>query len=725
MKPQPAPTKPVAATAASLLFVTLTSFALAQVTTPVAPPGTNPTNDEPIALEAMTVSTGYRVPKAIDQIPGAITLISAKEISDTLLLTDDATAVLARTIPGYSEATQSMNNTGETLRGRVALRLFDGISQTTPLREGSRNGTFTDMGIVGRIEVINGPSAVEGIGAVGGIINYISKSPTKEGSEATITARYSTQGHDDSDGWKLGINYAHKAGDNDLYFGASFVNRGMAYDAKGRRMGMSQSGATLDTEEKNLFIKLGHNFGDHNDQRLSLTLSRFFIGGKGHYTELLGDRSKGITDSSQRGIPNGAKAEFNEFNQYAVSYRNSALLGGTLNIQAYKASQAMRFVAELGGSDKQDPLIAPLGTLTDQSEINSQKRGVRSSWSGSNLFSVQGLDLNAGYDYLHETAQQILALTNRVWVPPMIYTSNAPFAQFSFTQGPVTLSTGVRHEDGKLHVDDYTTTYFRNRVFVRGGTLSYKETLPNVGAIVRLPQGWSVFASYSKGFTLPNVGIPLRNVSVPGYSVNGILDLQAVIADNKEAGFAWKGQRASFSASTYRSYSKLGASLTVDPVSKDFILQRKPVEIQGVELNGDYTVNKAIKLTALYSHMAGKTVAFEGGPLDVQQGVSNISPDKFGSSVAWKFSDQGNLTLGETTLLGRQVNVGKGSFESTHGYTLFNLGVTYHTQWGDLSLGVENLLNRYYILTWAQIDQFQNYFAGRGRVVSLTHTLHF
>src|SRR5205823_9321398 len=153
--------------------------------------------DEPISLEAMTVSTGSRVPKAIDQIPGAITLISTKEIADTLLLTDDATAVLARTIPGYSEATQSMNNTGETLRGRVALRLFDGISQTTPLREGSRNGTFTDMGIVGRIEVINGPSAVEGIGAVGGIINYISKGPTKEGSEATITSRYSSQGRDE------------------------------------------------------------------------------------------------------------------------------------------------------------------------------------------------------------------------------------------------------------------------------------------------------------------------------------------------------------------------------------------------------------------------------------------------------------------------------------------------------------------------------------------------
>ena len=48
-------------------------------------------------------------------------------------------------------------------------------SSSTPLRDGSRNSVFTDMDVVGRIEVINGPSAAEGIGAAGGIINYISK----------------------------------------------------------------------------------------------------------------------------------------------------------------------------------------------------------------------------------------------------------------------------------------------------------------------------------------------------------------------------------------------------------------------------------------------------------------------------------------------------------------------------------------------------------------------
>ena len=131
------------------------------------------------------IVTGTRSAKSVDKIPGAITVVSPAEVERTITLTDDATAVLARSVPGYSESSQAMNTIGETLRGRVPLRLFDGIPQSTPIRDGSRNGAFTDMDTVGRIEVINGPSAAEGIGAAGGIINYISKSATEPGTKVS------------------------------------------------------------------------------------------------------------------------------------------------------------------------------------------------------------------------------------------------------------------------------------------------------------------------------------------------------------------------------------------------------------------------------------------------------------------------------------------------------------------------------------------------------------
>jgi len=36
---------------------------------------------------------------------------------------------------------------------------------------------------------------------------------------------------------------------------------------------------------------------------------------------------------------------------------------------------------------------------------------------------------------------------------------------------------------------------------------------------------------------------------------------------------------------------------------------------------------------------------------------------------------------------------------------------------------VENLFNRQYILSWSQLAGYQNYWAGRGRMTSLTYTV--
>src|SRR5688572_9864862 len=62
------------------------------------------------------IITGTRSAKAVDKIPGAITVVSPQELERTLSLTEDATAVLARSVPGYSESSQALNTIGETLR---------------------------------------------------------------------------------------------------------------------------------------------------------------------------------------------------------------------------------------------------------------------------------------------------------------------------------------------------------------------------------------------------------------------------------------------------------------------------------------------------------------------------------------------------------------------------------------------------------------------------------
>ena len=674
--------------------------------------------------QTVTITTGTRNAKAVDKIPGAITVIGKEEVAHTLAVTEDATAVLARTVPGYAEASQAMSNTGENLRGRIALRLFDGVPQGSPLREGTRNATFTDMGLIGRIEVINGPSASEGVGAAGGIINYISRTPTKRGDEWHLTGRYSSQFHDDSAGWKLGADYAHKDDNLDLLAAYSHIDRGMTYDAHGRRIGLNTSGSVADSKADNFYVKGGMNLA--GNQRLQASISDFKITGKGNYHLVDGDRGTSLTNTSERGAPLGAKTELNHFTQTQLNYDNGNLWGGQLSINGYAARQAMRYPAE-NGDDRQDPLIAPLGTLIDQSEIRAKKLGLRTAWSRQDIFGVNGLELRAGLDLVKDTVDQRLALTDRLWVPPMVYQAIEPYAQLSYEAGPLTLAAGLRHEDGDLHVDSYTTTYFRKRVAVEGGTLNYKADLPNVGAVLALPAGWSGFVSYGKGFTLPNVGIPLRNINYPGQSVKGILDLQAVIVENSEIGFNWRNNKiGSFSISHYDSKSKLGTALAIDPVTNDFLLNRAPVRIQGTEITGELNLSKQWKASALYSRIRGKTTFVKDGPLDKEMGVLDINPDKIGLSGTWRFLPAADVTLGMTKLLSRDLNVGKSGEEHTKGYTLFDLGANYDTgRFGKWTFGVENLTNKFYILSWSQVVGFRNYWAGRGRVVSLTNTLTF
>lgn len=749
--------KPLSAAIGSILLASAMSASVhAQETAPAPASETDATDEAKKKEEVKTLGevivTGQRSPKAVDQIPGAITVISQEEVAHTLAVTEDATAVLSRTVPGYAESSQAMSNSGENLRGRIALRLFDGVPQGSPLREGTRNGTFTDMGVIGNIEVINGPSASEGIGGAGGVINYISRSPTKEGPETTIVARYSSQFEDDSSGWKLGLTHAYKSGDFDFIGSIARIERGISYDGDGRRIGMNTSGSVSDSTADNMFLKGGFNFGEDGVQRIQASYSNFKIKGHGDYIQVLGCRpgtcADPITNTSERGSIFGSKAEFNDFEQFTVKYSHADVFGGTLVVDYYNADQAMRYLPE-NGNDKQIERVpdegqtqcfnpsTPCGPrIFDQSEIDSKKHGWRTAWARPEAFGVEGLEIRVGVDLVYDEAQQRLALTDRVWVPPMEYDSTAFWTQASWEIGPVTLSGGFRRQDDELRVDDYTTTYFRNSVDVEGGNVQYKENLTNFGGIWRIGGGFSVFASYGEGFTLPNIGIPLRNINVPGLSVERIDDLFPIIFKNREIGFNWRGSRGSLAGSHYDSRSPFGASLVVDPATNDYILARAPVRIKGFEFSGDWRFSPTLKVTALYSHSAGMTSFYNGGPMVRPMGVADISPDKFGASLIWNYLPQGDLTFGVTRLAdrslhAREIRPSNGTTvdtfnEETTGHTLFDLSVNYKFEdMGKVTVGIENVFNKQYILAWSQVDFFQNYWAGRGRFTSVTYSYTF
>ena len=115
---------------------------------------------EPEKLERITVSASTsRTPDSDAALPNTITVITAEDLRQQLTFTNDLSVVLANLVPAFAPGRQKLTSFGESLRGRQPLYLVDGVPQSTPLRDGSRDAHTIDPAFIERVEIIRGPSS--------------------------------------------------------------------------------------------------------------------------------------------------------------------------------------------------------------------------------------------------------------------------------------------------------------------------------------------------------------------------------------------------------------------------------------------------------------------------------------------------------------------------------------------------------------------------------------
>jgi iron complex outermembrane recepter protein len=700
-------TAPLTAVAAGLLAATSQAQQAA-----------DPAPQDPQRLQAVVV-TATRGNKAVEKIPGAVSVISRSEIDGQTLISEDPGQLLAAQVPGYGPARQKLSNFGEGLRGRNALLLLDGIPQTNPLRYGGREGYFADPMITERIEVVSGASAAQGMGATGGIINTITRRPTQPGTRHTVELKYITQGHADTQGWKTGYMIEHLGEGPDGFDALAYLgarSQGVGTDGDGRKLATESLHEAADA-----FLKIGRNFGP---QRLQLMVNRFHGAGFDDWVDVPGNRATGVPTSAQRGTLAWDPPR-NIVRSASLEWTHADLAGGYASAQLFKQDFAARYS---GGiiSTFQDTSIAPSGTLIDQSEVVADKWGLRTSWVRPDL-GLAGLEFTAGVDLLHDTSSQRLTQTGRTWVPPLRFKSLAPFTQLEYEIGSLTLRGGLRDERSSLTVDTYRTLAFYGNREVAGGTSEAHELVKSLGGVWRFgTSGWSAFASYNEGFGPPDAGLILRAVRTAGQSVERLVDLQPIVTDNRELGLAWRGTAGSLSASVYESRSDLGSQIIVS--NGIGTVQRVPIVVKGLEFSGQWRPSRTLRLDATYARTRGRTASAAGQPLDLDLGARSQGPDKLVLASHWAFAPAWSAQLNVAHWLPRDVNVGKVSGttsleEHSAGYTVADLAVRWASPWGELGLGIENLLNRQYITYYSQAHYAgtdDDYYAGRGRTVSLS-----
>jgi iron complex outermembrane receptor protein len=669
--------------------------------------------DAVVVTAARTILPANALPLTVDVI-NKTTLDQQVSISGSVV---DAVAALT---PSFSPTRQKLSGAGETLRGRSPLYAINGIPQSTPLRDGSRDGFTVDPFFVDRVEVIFGSNALQGIGGTGGIVNQVTVgAPTADGfSGRTLLQTVADTGfHGDGFGYKAAGLASWRGGAFDATLGASFETRGAMYDGDGRRVGFDVAqGETQDSRSGSLFARFGYAVSD--SARLDLIASRFELAGDGDYVPLTGNRAQNRPTTAIRGRPLGEAAK-STTESIALSYTDNDLWGGNLTSQVFYNRSQDLFGGDLGATF-QDASIAPIGTLLDQSENRSEKKGAKVSYERAvpgfeNLTAILGLDL------LNDETEQALVRTNRVWVPPTEYTSVAPFVQanLALLDDTLRLAAGLRRETVVIKVDDFVTLASYGSRSVSGGEPSFEDTLYNAGVIFEPIDGLRAYASYAEGYTVPDVGRITRSINVDNIDIDTYLDISPIVSNNREVGVEVKRGPFDASASYFWSTSTKGSLLVL--VNGVFEVQRRRVEIEGLELNLAYrTPVPGLTLQAGYARLLGKTDSDGDGKVDIDLDGANISPDRI--NVAASYSE-GPLSarLQVQSYLARDFS-GIDPRNNFEGYTLVDGSVRYQTGLGGISLSVQNLFDEFYIDYNTDTQQPTNnlrFFSGRGRAITL------
>ncbi len=673
------------------------------------------------SLSEVVVTAGRKA-ESIKEVPSSVSILNERQVKEQLNINPSVASILGNTIPGLGVATNRATNSGQTLRGRQVLVLIDGIPQSTPLMNGSRDIRTLDPAVIERIEVIKGATSIYGNGSAGGIINFITKVPAKDKTFSGTTSM------------GMSGNVVHPANTLGYRFSQSFsgtVDRlsyvvngtvnytGVQRDAEGNVN--AQPDGLGESRVYNVFAKLGYHINDHSDVTASYNLFRSTQ--KSDYVNVIG---KYLVRPSvgQRGDDPGEPAGTPYNHNVLLGYHNRNLpLNTTLDLSAYYNGfvSMNRYVAQ--GTAWYGP---------GQTKIRSFKKGVRLNLNTPWKLSDWGNgEVTYGLDLLNDRTDQVLT-DGRVYIPDMNMINLAPYAQMKldlFTN--LILKAGLRYENANVKVKDYNTIAKgpnnQGSIAVAGGKIPYSTTTFNAGLRYIKYEWLNPFVSFSQGFAINELGRILRSATS-----NTIANIATdpIITNNYEAGISSRVGILNVTAAYYISTSKLGANL-VDNGNGVLVAQREPENIKGYELTADLLLSPQLTAGGSYAYVEGRSKQTNGN--QVYLNGLRIAPPKATGYLGYKpvtaldmklfWVYTGSRDRFSVRSNGLYAN-SEGSVKPIH---LFNFAASYKFNTAfSAGLGVENLFNKSYYPVVSQYRAIDaEYVRGIGATMNLNVYYNF
>lgn len=288
------------------------------------------------------VVTASRSESSVSNVSGTVQVIGQQEIIQQSQPGQKLADVLEQVIPGFGPSTQTVTDRTQSLRGRRALILIDGIAQTEN-RQISRQLNSIRPENIERIEVISGASAIYGGGATGGIINVITRKPETGELQFASEAGFKVSG-DELTTWTLNQNISGRSGAFDYLLSGTHESRGGIFDADGNRVNPDPSQVSrMDTDSKDALVKLGYDLTDQ--QRLVATLQFFDDQMDSDYAPDISSVTTGNIADSPAALK-GLELENQPYSQRQsidLVYKDDDFLGNNLQAQTYYRQREARF----------------------------------------------------------------------------------------------------------------------------------------------------------------------------------------------------------------------------------------------------------------------------------------------------------------------------------------------------------------------------------------------
>jgi iron complex outermembrane recepter protein len=243
---------------------------------------------------------------------------------------------------------------------------------------------------------------------------------------------------------------------------------------------------------------------------------------------------------------------------------------------------------------------------------------------------------------------------------------------------------------------------------INGGKLNFSASTINAGLRYARWEVFKPFVSFTQGFSMIDIGLYVRSAKENDIAK---MQLQPVVVNNYEAGFASSFNKVSLSTSLYASTSKVGSTIVED--NGYFVQQRAPERIYGIESSVDVAAIKNFIIGTGISYMEGKADINKndsyGDAEDVYLSGRRITPLKIVSHIRYVpnsrlFAHAEWLYSGSRDrfepLTNGSYRFGEGPVDS---YGILNLSAGYKLKNGiNFFGGVENLLNKDYYPTTSQ-----------------------